>query len=86
MVLEKQPFVPYRLEEERANDKSRTLTIRINKEEDLWLTELKDLFDTDQEAAALKLAAKVGLKVLHNTFSADDLKWLFKKDRVRRTP
>jgi len=86
VLVPENPFTPMRLEEDRAKDTSRTLNIRLNADEEKMLTELKDIFDTDQDGAALKLAAEVGLNVLHNTFSPPVLKWLFKKNRVRRTP
>lgn len=76
-------FEPQRLEEERAKDKSRVFAVRLNKQDEAVINELKELFDIKSESTILKLAAYQYLNVLHHGISAKYLRYLFKKDRQR---
>lgn len=83
MALEKVPFESYRLEEERARDKSKVFPMRLNQQEQLMAKELMLLFNVKSPVTAIKFAAEVGRNVLHGTFGADLMKRLFAKERVR---
>lgn len=83
MSLKRSPFTSTRLEEERALDTDVVFTVRLNKQEQEWLADAKEWFDTDQNSTALKVLVEVGHNVLHAHFGDRLLGWLFKKDRVR---
>lgn len=83
MTLEKLPFVAYRLEEERAKDKSKVFPMRLNEQEQKLAKELMILFNVKSPVTAIKFGAEVGRNVLHSTFGADLMKRLFAKERVR---
>ena len=83
MPLKKEPFRPYRLEEEKKGDKLRTFTISMNKSDEMVLRELKQLFDIKSDGEALKVSTRVALNVLRRTFGEDLIKRLFKKERLR---
>lgn len=83
MTLERPPFTPTRLEEERAQDKGRVLSIRFNEDELRILEEQKYAFDTTVEGTAIKICWSVGWKVLQAHLGDDTLKWLSRRDRSR---
>lgn len=80
MSIEKEPFVNYTLGEKTKD----TFTVRLNDEERKMLEEIKDCLNVAQDGKALKIAARIGLNVLHNTFGRDFLRYLFKKDRLKQ--
>jgi len=63
-MIEKKPFVPYTLEEERDNSKSVVIPVRINAEERKMLNEIKLLLNINSDSKALKVSARAGLDVL----------------------
>jgi hypothetical protein len=69
MVLEKVPFVPYRLEEEREKDTSKVFTIRLNAEEIINLKEGQNILQQEKQSTALKQLAMFGIYVLHDRSS-----------------
>jgi hypothetical protein len=77
--IEKEPFVKYSLEESTKD----VFSVRLNKEERLWLNEVKEDLNIEQDSKALKFCALIGRNVLQNTFSRPVLKYLFKKDRIK---
>jgi len=84
MVLEKKPFTPYRLEEEKKQDKSIVLPVRINKKlEQPMINEIKKLLNIKSDGKALKVSARVGLNVLQATLGSDILGYLCKDSRDR---
>lgn len=83
MVLEVEPFTPTRLEEERALDKGRVLSLRLNEEEAGNLKRLMDLLDTQNEGRVIKILMRLGAKRLQEDFLDEDLKWLSRRDRSR---
>ena len=82
-MLERPPFTATRTEEERAKDKGRHMTIRLNAEEAAWLEEVKEVLDTESDGATMKLCAALGWRVLQNDLGADTLRWLSRRDRSR---
>jgi hypothetical protein len=81
--MNENPFVPYRLEEDREKDKSKVFTVRLNLKEQEMAKELMTYFNVKSPATALKYAAMVGYRVLHTVFGEQLLTYLFKKDRGR---
>ena len=79
MTIEQEPFRKY-----DPDSKSDTFTVRLNEQERAWLEEIKENFDIKSDSTALKLAAFVGKNVLHQMFTPQLLKWLFKKERARK--
>jgi len=63
MALEKEKFVNYTLEEEKK-DKSKTISVKLNKKEQRWLESMKPILQQDKEATLLKQLARVGTKVI----------------------
>ncbi len=82
MVLVKKPFRSYSLDEK--DDTYKIISLRLNKQEQEQLEELKTMFDTDQDGTAIKTAMQVGVNVLHSTFGMALLKRLFSSRRVRK--
>lgn len=69
-MLEKKPFIPYRLEEERDKDKSKVFTIRLNEEEITNLKEAQNILQQEKISTALKQLAMFGMYVLHDRSTA----------------
>ena len=66
-LIQEKPFTPMRLEEERAQDKSEVLTIRLNLKEREQLNEAKRFIQQDKDSTAIKQLMFIGLqKVLHD--------------------
>ena len=82
-MIKKQPFQPYRLEEERMKDKSKVFPMRLNKQEQAMAKQLMILFNVKSPVTAIKYSAEIGLNVLHSTFGSSLLKRLFSKERIR---
>lgn len=82
-MIEKQPFTPYKTEEERAKDTSKVFPMRLNQQEQALAKELMILFNVKSPVTAIKYGAEVGRNVLHATFGPDLMKRLFSKVRVR---
>jgi hypothetical protein len=76
MVLEKKPFVPYVLEEDRVKDKGKVFTIRLNQEELLNLKDAQKILQQEKDSTAVKQLAMFGLYVLHDRSTAYILKVL----------
>jgi len=83
MTIEKVPFGSYRLEEERARDKSKVFPMRLNQQDQAMAKQLMVLFNVKSPVTAIKYGAEVGRNVLHGTFGAGLMKRLFSKERVR---
>lgn len=54
MVIEKKPFKPYRLEEERAKDKRKVFPVSLNNDEQKMLADIMKLIEQDQPSKALR--------------------------------
>lgn len=79
------PFEPKRLEEERAEDKSWTITIRINDQEKAMIDKIRFVLNIESDTKALKKAAEIGLNVLQTVFGEKMLKYLSDAKRERKT-
>lgn len=83
MPLEKKPFVNYTLDEDKTEQNSETLTIRINKEERILIDELKALLNFTQDAKVIKIALQTQINVVHSTFGAPNLRYISSSTRKR---
>lgn len=54
-MIRNKPFEAQRLEEEREKDKSRTLTLRLNKADDEVLKMLKKALDVPSDGSVIRL-------------------------------
>lgn len=69
--------------ERQKEEKVDVFTIRLNTEERAWLEQAKEYLNIKSDSKTIKLLAFIGKNVLHNTFSAPLLKYLFKKERQK---
>jgi len=83
MEIEKEPFVRYKLEEEKEQEEGEVFSVRLNKEEREWLNEIKEDLNIAQDGKALKTAAFIGKNVLQALFSKKILKYMFKNERKK---
>ena len=74
MELKQKPFVPYKLEEEKKDDKRETFTVSINKEERKRLDEDKKILQQEKDSTALKQLAELGHNVLHSDLTGKSLR------------
>jgi len=79
------PFEPKRTEEEREEDKSWVISLRINESEKALIDKAKTILDIESDTKALKIMAKIGLNVIQNTFSEEIIKYLSSSKRERKT-
>jgi len=82
---DQKPFEPKRLEEERADDKSWVISIRINEQDQSMILKLKTLLDVESDTKALKMGAEIGLNVIQSVFGEKMLKYLSDAKRERKT-
>ena len=82
-MLEKKPFQSYRLPEEKINDKSMVIPVRANLQEQAMIQAIKEQLNIHSDSKALKIAARVGLDVLQQTFTPKVLSYLCKEKRER---
>lgn len=83
MTIVRAPFTSTRLDEEKAGDKGRVLTVRLNEEEAALLEHIKTVIDTDSNGTAFKICWLVGWQKLQGDLGDDWLKWLSRRDRSR---
>ena len=79
------PFEPKRTEEEREEDKSWVISLRINENEHQLIQKAKTILDIESDTKALKILARIGLNVIQNTFSEEIVKYLSSSKRERKT-
>jgi Zn/Cd-binding protein ZinT len=83
MPLEKKPFVRYKLDEEKAKEKDKVFTIRLNPKEQEAIDVFKKTLDVDSDGKALKIMAIIGYKCITSLLGKRFLRYLFKKELVR---
>lgn len=66
MVLAKHPFQPYKLEEERGQEKRKVYTISLNQEEQAMLIDDMKTLQQAKEGTTIKILWKIGREVLHD--------------------
>ena len=81
MVLEKQPFVNYKLQEERKKDKGEAFTIWISSSEREWLNDMKKRINQPKDSTAIKQLAKIGAFLIGRPEMTFTIDTLFKNKR-----
>jgi hypothetical protein len=79
------PFESKRLEEDKADDKSLVMSIRINEQERLMIEQARKLLNVESDTKALKMIAEIGLNVIQATFGEKMLRYLSDSKRERKT-
>ena len=82
MEFEQEPFVPYRLEEERPKEAGKIFTIRLNEEELKNLKDAQKILQQEKQSTTVKQLTMFGLYVLHERSTAYILKVL--GDNIRK--
>jgi len=80
-MIEKEKFIPYRLEEEREKDKRKVVPISLNLLELAGLKEDMKLLRQDQTGKAVKQLMKLGQIVLHEHKISKIIDTLFINDK-----
>jgi hypothetical protein len=80
-MIEKKPFVNYRLEEDRG-DTVETISIKLNKEERALLDRVMRLTNYNQ-SQAIKISLAVCEKVILNNFGSDVFGKITSSERIR---
>lgn len=80
MTLEREPFVPYTLEEDKSKKRD-IFTISLNMDERELLNQCKLVLEQPKDSTALKTLAWIGAKVIHEEKIAYILGTLFKNKR-----
>lgn len=83
MSIEQQPFVKYKLEEEQDIN-CITFTIRLNKEEQEKLKQMKKLIQQEKDSTCMKQFAFYGFDVLQDKKSMLALELLFNNLRKNK--
>lgn len=82
-MIEKEPFVRYKLDEEKAKEKDMRFTVRLNSEEIKAVRFFMEALDVKSPGTALKAMALVGYNSMTSLLGKQLFKRLFKKERVR---
>ena len=80
MVIDKNPFTPYKHQEERDQEKSKVITIRLNREELADLEILGKLIKQEKLGTVIKQVMSIGVIVLQQPQTALIVSTLFKND------
>jgi hypothetical protein len=82
-MLEKKPFVNYTLEEDKEEQDSQPLVVRINQQERALIDELKAVLHYGQDAKVIKAGLVILKNVIHGTFGEDLMGKLTSETRRR---
>ena len=82
MTLDKQPFVNYKLQEQKDQEKGKIFTIRMNEEELKNLKQCQSILQQEKDSTTLKQLAMFGMYVLHDRSTAYILDVL--NDNIRK--
>lgn len=81
MVIKKKPFVNYQIGEKDPFATGKVFTVRLNPQEYADLRHMEKTLRIHNDSTMLKTLAKIGINVLHNTFSTPVLRWLSDPER-----
>lgn len=81
MVLKKEPFVRYKLDEEKKADKSTIFTVYMNNEEYEAFKRYKVILEQPKDSTALKQLAELGKILIDDKKTALILDTVFKNKR-----
>lgn len=77
-MIEKPPFTPMRLEEERTKDKTKTITVYLNPQEIIDLDRCKKLLQQEKDSTALKQIWRLGINLIDDNLHGALLKQIIK--------
>ena len=83
MPIKKVPFVSYKIVDPNTKYVIKILSCRLNQKDQEVLKDLKEVFDVATDGTMLKIALHNYHHILHGQFSAEFIKYLFKKQRDR---
>lgn len=81
MSIEKKPFVPYTLEEDRKEKNFEIISVKMNREEYAKLQELKRRIEQPKDSTAIKTLMELGAEVILDSKTALILDTVFKNKR-----
>lgn len=81
MLIHEKPFTRTRLDEERAEDRGRILSVRLNDEELKRLEDDARILRQEKPATALKQLAEIGSFVIHSPETRAVLEAVFNNER-----
>lgn len=84
MVIEKEAFVKYRLDEEKAEDKSKVVPVRLNVQELQALEEAGLILEQEKLSSVIKTLMNFGLIVIHKEETGAVLDAVFKNKKNNR--
>jgi len=76
-MIKKEPFVRYKLDEEKELEKGKNFTLRLNEVEYSKLQQDKATLNQSKDSTAMKQLAELGRIVLHDQLNAQIRKTLF---------
>jgi len=82
-MIEKEPFVRYKTDEEKAKEKDVRFTVRLNAKEIEAVKLFQRALDIKSRGTALKTMALIGHNVMTSLLGRHLFVKLFKKERVR---
>ena len=74
MTIIQKPFVKYKLDEEKDNEKRETFTVSLNKAERQELEDDKKILQQSKDSTAIKQMWRIGRIVLHDDMTGKILK------------
>jgi hypothetical protein len=84
--LVRPPFTRVRLDEEREKDKGIQITVWLNEEEQLILSNARRLLHQPKNATALKMLAVIGANILNDPKTRQILEYVWKNlEKNKRT-
>ena len=84
MSLEKKPYVNYTLDEDREEQGSETINVRLNDSERERLDRLKWFLHENKDGTAIKYALEVAENVLHGILSEESLRKICSQTRRKQ--
>ena len=74
MTITQKPFVKYKLDDEKDNEKRETFTVSLNKAERQELEDDKKILQQSKDSTAIKQMWRIGRIVLHDDMTGKILK------------
>jgi len=74
MTIIQKPFVKYKLDDEKDNEKRETFTVSLNKAERQELEDDKKILQQSKDSTAIKQMWRIGRIVLHDDMTGKILK------------
>lgn len=69
MGVERPPFTPTRMQEDRDKDTGKVFTVRLNEQEYADLQVVKRIIQQPKDSTAMKILAELGSNVIHDSLT-----------------